>query len=58
MEKLFEPFYSTKEQGLGLGLSISHAIVNAHNGTIRAENNNEGGATFHVTLPMTNGKHA
>jgi C4-dicarboxylate-specific signal transduction histidine kinase len=57
-EKLFEPFFSTKEQGLGLGLSISQAIVNGHNGTIRAENNNEGGATFHVTLPMANGKHA
>ena len=57
-EKLFEPFFSTKEQGLGLGLSISQAIVNGHNGTIQAENNNEGGATFHVTLPMANGKHA
>jgi signal transduction histidine kinase len=58
VEKLFEPFFSTKEQGLGLGLSISQAIVNGHNGTIRAENNTEGGATFHVTLPMTDGKHA
>lgn len=50
-EKLFEPFFSTKDQGLGLGLSISQAIVSGHNGTIRAENNNEGGASFHITLP-------
>ena len=57
-EKLFEPFFSTKEQGLGLGLSISQAIVSGHNGTIQAENNDEGGATFHVTLPMANEKAA
>jgi len=56
MEKLFEPFFSTKDQGLGLGLSISEAIVSGHNGTIRAENNAEGGATFHITLPTVNEK--
>ena len=52
MEKLFEPFLSTKKQGLGLGLSISRAIVTGHGGAIRAENNNWGGATFHVFLPL------
>lgn len=51
MDKLFEPFFSTKDQGLGLGLSISQAIVSGHNGSIRAENNIEGGASFHITLP-------
>jgi two-component system sensor kinase FixL len=56
MEKLFEPFFSTKEQGLGLGLSISKAIVSGHNGTIQAENNSEGGATFHIMLPMAGEK--
>jgi len=52
MEKLFEPFLSTKKQGLGLGLSISRAIVVGHGGAIRAENNSWGGATFHVFLPL------
>ena len=52
MQKLFEPFFSTKKQGLGLGLSISHAIVESHGGSIRAENNSWGGATFHILLPL------
>lgn len=58
IEKLFEPFFSTKKQGLGLGLSISEAIVRGHNGSIQAENNNEGGATFHITLPAAHEKSA
>jgi C4-dicarboxylate-specific signal transduction histidine kinase len=49
-EKLFEPFFSTKPQGLGLGLSISRAIVTAHGGTLWTVNNPGHGATFHVTL--------
>jgi two-component system, LuxR family, sensor kinase FixL len=53
MEKLFEPFISTKIHGLGLGLSISRAIAIAHKGRIWAENNSGRGATFHVTLPRT-----
>ncbi len=53
MEKLFEPFFSTKKQGLGLGLSISHAIVQSHGGSMRAENNSWGGATFHILLPLS-----
>ena len=50
-EKLFEPFYSTKEQGLGLGLSICRAIVRAHSGRIWGASGQGRGATFHVLLP-------
>jgi two-component system, LuxR family, sensor kinase FixL len=48
---LFESFVTTKQNGLGLGLSICRAIIEAHHGRIWAENNPEGGATFHFTLP-------
>ena len=41
-----------RDQGLGLGLAISRSIVTAHGGSIRAENNVEGGATFHCLLPI------
>lgn len=49
---LFEPFRSTKKDGLGLGLSISHSIVEAHKGRLWAENNPDHGATFYFTLPV------
>jgi PAS domain S-box-containing protein len=49
---LFEPFRSSKREGLGLGLSISRSIVEAHKGRIWAENNPGAGATFFFTLPV------
>jgi two-component system sensor kinase FixL len=49
---LFEPFHSSKRDGLGLGLSISHSIVQAHHGRLWAENNPDRGATFYFTLPV------
>jgi len=51
LDRLFEPFYTTKPNGLGLGLPISRAIIEAHRGRIWAENNSDGGATFRFTLP-------
>jgi two-component system sensor kinase FixL len=49
-EHLFEPFVSGKRKGMGLGLSISRSIIEAHGGKIRAESNPGGGAIFRFTL--------
>jgi signal transduction histidine kinase len=51
--KIFDPFFSTKEQGMGIGLSIAKSIVHAHKGRIWAENQSEGGAVFWVSLPLS-----
>jgi two-component system sensor kinase FixL len=49
---LFEPFHTTKSEGLGVGLAISRVIVESHGGSIRVENNPAGGATFRFTLKV------
>lgn len=51
LPRLFESFFTTKKEGMGLGLSIARSIIEAHHGRIWAENNPNGGATIRFTLP-------
>jgi PAS domain S-box-containing protein len=57
-ESIFDAFVTTKQRGLGLGLSVCRSIVKAHAGRLWAENNSTEGATFHFTLPMAKNPHA
>jgi two-component system sensor histidine kinase HydH len=52
LEKVFEPFFSTKRKGTGLGLAIVHQIVESHGGDIEVESREEVGTTFRITLPV------
>ncbi|WP_128971154.1 ATP-binding protein [Bradyrhizobium tropiciagri] len=52
LQQIFEPFFSMKPAGMGMGLSIARTIVEAHGGTITAQNQSHGGAIFSVTLPL------
>ena len=54
-ERLFEQFFTTKEEGLGMGLAIVRSIMEAHGGTITAENADGGGARFLFHLPIKEG---
>jgi C4-dicarboxylate-specific signal transduction histidine kinase len=58
LERVFEPFFSTKDGGMGLGLAISHSIVIAHGGRLWATNRPDRGAAFHFTLPIKIGKES
>ena len=53
LEQIFEPFFSTKAKGMGLGLSVCRTIITAHRGKLWARNNPDRGATFHFSLPVS-----
>jgi signal transduction histidine kinase len=52
LDEVFEPFYTTKPHGMGMGLSIARTIIEAHDGRIFAENRAGQGALFRITLPL------
>jgi signal transduction histidine kinase len=51
-ERIFDPFYTTKEHGTGLGLSISYGIIEQHGGTISVDSVMDKGSTFTISLPI------
>jgi hypothetical protein len=51
LERVFNPFYTTKSKGMGMGLSISRSIIEAHNGRLWASAGTRCGAVFHLILP-------
>jgi signal transduction histidine kinase len=52
MDRIFSAFFTTKAHGSGMGLAISHSIVESHGGRLWASANSGGGSTFHFTLPL------
>jgi signal transduction histidine kinase len=56
MEKIFEPFYTTKASGMGMGLSICRSIIQSHDGRLWATAKDGPGTTFHVVLPKYRGE--
>jgi signal transduction histidine kinase len=55
LNEVFEPFFTSKAEGMGMGLSIARTIIEAHNGVISAKNRDHGGASFWIKLPLCTG---
>jgi len=55
LDRLFEPFYTTKPDGMGMGLAISRVIITAHGGRLWATANKSRGSVFQFTLPPGEG---
>jgi signal transduction histidine kinase len=53
LKEVFEPFFTSKPEGMGMGLSIARTIVEAHNGLISAKNQDHGGASFMIRIPLS-----
>ncbi len=53
VDQIFKPFHTTKSGGMGMGLAISKSIIESHGGKLWAESNEQGGATFKFTLPVS-----
>jgi signal transduction histidine kinase len=53
LKEVFEPFFTSKAEGMGMGLSIARTIIEAHRGLIWAKNRDHGGATFWIRLPLS-----
>ena len=51
LKEVFEPFFTSKAEGMGMGLSIARTIIEAHHGLIWAKNRDHGGASFRIRLP-------
>jgi C4-dicarboxylate-specific signal transduction histidine kinase len=57
LKEVFEPFFTSKAEGMGMGLSIARTIIEAHNGQISARNRDHGGASFRIRLPLVRDEH-
>lgn len=53
LDRIFDSFFTTKPAGMGMGLAICRAIIDAHGGSIDAQNANDGGAILTVMIPST-----
>jgi signal transduction histidine kinase len=54
LPKIFDPFYTTKEKGTGLGLAVSYNIIKKMNGTLTVESEADKGSIFTITIPVNN----
>ena len=52
LDKLFQPFFTTKKEGMGMGLNICRSIIESHKGRLWVDANTEAGCTFRFTLPL------